>query len=132
VGNSGHADYVARSEGLYQSGKQSWSITQGLYAGQVLGEMMNAGVSRLTWWIGFGNCNGANGNDSTSLYGWQDFGAYNGSPTDRGYDLPGRGPHRTMSPTARAFQLFSQMASTGRRLTATSPRHDRCACLCGN
>ena len=27
-------------------GKQSWSITQGLYAGQVLGEMMNDGVSR--------------------------------------------------------------------------------------
>ncbi|MEI9970196.1 MAG: hypothetical protein WDM87_16855 [Terracidiphilus sp.] len=33
-------------------GKQSWSITQGLFAGQVLGEMMNDGVSRATWWIG--------------------------------------------------------------------------------
>ena len=46
-------------------------------AGQMLGEMMNDGVSRLTWWIGFGNCNGTAGNDSSSLYGWQDFGAYN-------------------------------------------------------
>ncbi len=114
--------YVGEIGGPYSNpGKQSWSITQGLYAGQVLGEMMNAGVSRLTWWIGFGNCNGTNGNDSTTLYGWQDFGAYNvfsdGSddPT-----CPGAGPVGTMSPTARAFQLFSQMAVPGQTvLTAT-------------
>jgi hypothetical protein len=114
--------YVGEIGGPYSNpGKQSWSITQGLYAGQVLGEMMNAGVSRLTWWIGFGNCNGTNGNLNTSVYGWQDFGAYNvfsdGSddPT-----CPGAGPLGTMSPTARAFQLFSQMAVNGQTvLTAT-------------
>jgi hypothetical protein len=114
--------YVGEIGGAYTNpGKQSWSITQGLYAGQVLGEMMNAGVSRLTWWIGFGNCNGQNGNDSTSLYGWQNFGAYNvfsdgsGDPT-----CPGAGPIGTMSPTAVAFQLFSQMAVNGQTvLTAT-------------
>jgi hypothetical protein len=121
-GTPGTPIYVGEIGGPYSNpGKQSWSITQGLYAGQVLGEMMNAGVSRLTWWIGFGNCNGANGNLSTSLYGWQDFGAYNvfsdGSddPT-----CPGAGPLGTMSPTARAFQLFSQMAVNGQKvLTAT-------------
>src|SRR5271163_4405898 len=114
--------YVGEIGGAYTNpGKQSWSITQGLYAGQVLGEMMNDGVSRLTWWIGFGNCNGTSGNDSTSLYGWQDFGAYNvfsDGPSDTG--CPGAGPIGTMSPTARAFQLFSQMAVNGQRvLTAT-------------
>ena len=115
--------YVGEIGGPYSNpGKQSWSITQGLYAGQVLGEMMNAGVSRLTWWIGFGNCNGQNGNDSLSLYGWQDFGAYNvfsdGSTEDP--TCPGAGPLGTMSPTARAFQLFSQMAVNGQTvLTAT-------------
>jgi hypothetical protein len=113
----------ARSEEPYSNpGKQSWSITQGLYAGQVLGEMMNDGVSRLTWWIGFGNCNGTSGNDSTSLYGWQDFGAYNvfsDGPPIRSH-LSGRGPLGTMSPTARAFQLFSKMAVNGQTvLTAT-------------
>ena len=95
-------------------GKQSMSITQGLYAGQVLGEMMNDGVSRATWWIGFGNCNGTNGNDSSSLYGWQDFGAYNvfaDGPDDP--DCAGAGPVGTLSPTARAFQLFSNVAVTG-------------------
>ena len=101
-------------------GKQSWSITQGLYAGQLLGEAMNDGVARLTWWIGFGNCNGNQGNFSTSLYGWQNFGAYNvfadgagdtaypnGSPCNYG------GPIGTMSPTAEAFNLFQQVAVKG-------------------
>jgi hypothetical protein len=114
--------YVGEIGGPYSNpGKQSWSITQGLYAGQVLGEMMNDGVSRLTWWIGFGNCNGSNGNDSAALYGWQDFGGYNifsdgtDDPT-----CPGAGPFGTMSPTARAFQLFSQMGVNGQTvLTAT-------------
>ncbi len=95
-------------------GKQSWSITQGLFAGQVLGEMMNDGVSRATWWIGFGNCNGTAGNDSASLYGWQDFGAYNVfSDGSADSDCPDAGPLGTLNPTASAFQLFSQVLING-------------------
>jgi len=98
----------------YNPGKQTWSITQGLYAGQVLGEMMNDGVSRATWWIGFGNCNGNSGNLSSSLYGWQSFGAYNiFSDGSEDPSCPGAGPIGTMSPTARAYQLFSNVAITG-------------------
>jgi hypothetical protein len=112
--------YVGEIGGPYSNpGKQSWSITQGLYAGQVLGEMMNDGVSRLTWWIGFGNCNGTGtpsdpANLSASLYGWQDWGAYNifsDGPSDT--TCPGAGPIGTLSPTAVAFQLFSNVAVTG-------------------
>jgi len=114
--------YVGEIGGPYSNpGKQSWSITQGLYAGQVLGEMMNAGVSRLTWWIGFGNCNGTSGNDTTSVYGWQDFGAYNVfSDGSEDSTCPGAGPVGTMSPTARAFQLFSQMAVDGQTVLTTT------------
>lgn len=107
--------YVGEMGSVYSNpGKQSMSITQGLYAGQMLGEMMNDGVSRATWWIGFGNCNGTSGNDSSSLYGWQNFGAYNvfaDGPTDAG--CAGAGSIGTMSPTARAFQLFSKVALNG-------------------
>jgi len=124
--------YVGEIGGPYiNPGKQSWSISQGLYAGQVLGEMMNDGVSRLTWWIGFGNCNGDSGNDSSSLYGWQNFGAYNvfadgagdtggtdNSPCNYG------GPIGTMSPTARAFQLFSNVAVTGEHVLTTNVTGD--------
>jgi hypothetical protein len=113
--------YVGELGSVYTApGKQSWSITQGLYAGQVLGEMMNAGVSRLTWWIGFGNCDEDSkgnplGNMSASLYGWQTFGAYNvfsDGPTDGPCGV-GSGAIGTMSPTARAFQLFSNIAESG-------------------
>ena len=116
-------------------GKQSWSITQGLYAGQTLGEMMNAGVSRATWWIGFGNCNEDSkgnplGNMSSSLYGWQTFGAYNvfsDGPTDGPCGV-GSGPIGTMSPTARAFQLFSNITESG----ATSPEEVLSATVTGD
>jgi hypothetical protein len=101
-------------------GKQSWSITQGLYAGQLLGEMMNDGIQRATWWIGFGNCNGSAGNNSASLYGWQDFGAYNifsDGPSDS--TCPGAGSIGTMSPTAVAYQMFSKVAITGENVLTT-------------
>jgi hypothetical protein len=114
--------YVGEMGSVYSNpGKQSWSITQGLYTGQVLGEMMNDGISRSTWWIGFGNCNGTSGNDSSSLYGWQSFGAYNvfsDGPSDS--DCPNAGPIGTLSPSARAYQLFSEVAVNGESvLTAT-------------
>jgi hypothetical protein len=121
AGSSNTPIYVGEMGSVYSTpGKQSWSITQGLYAGQTLGEMMNSGVVRSTWWIGFGNCDvnssgGADGNMSSSLYGWQTFGAYNvfsDGPTDGPCGI-GSGALGTMSPTARAFQLFSNVAVTG-------------------
>jgi hypothetical protein len=115
AGNPDIPIYVGEIGSVYSNpGKQSWSITQGLYAGQVLGEMMNEGLSRLTWWIGFGNCNGNSGNLSATLYGWQTFGAYNVF-SDGSLDptCPNAGPAGTMSPTAVAFQLFSNVAVTG-------------------
>jgi hypothetical protein len=128
AGKAGTPIYVGEIGSVSSNpGKQSWSITQGLYAGQVLGEMMNDGVSRLTWWIGFGNCNGDNGNDSSSVYGWQDFGAYNVFADGAG-DTGGTnnslcsygGPIGTMSPTAQAFSLFQNVAVSGESvLTAT-------------
>lgn len=105
-------------------GTQNWSITQGLYAGEILGEAMNDGISRLTWWDGFGNCAGNTSlpPNNSSLYGWQDWGAQNifsaGPSTDS--NCPGDGPAGTLSPTAIAFQLFSNVAVSGETaLTAT-------------
>ena len=55
-------------------GKQSVSIVNGLYLGQMLGTLMNAGVPRATWWVAYGSCD-QNGDNSKSLYGWQHFGS---------------------------------------------------------
>lgn len=112
--------YVGEIGSVYTDpGKQSTSITQALYAGQVLGEMMNDGVSRGTWWIGFGGCNDASdgGNFSSSLYGWQNFGGYmifsDGTPEYGCYDATPPVAEGTLLPTARAFQLFSAVAVNG-------------------
>jgi hypothetical protein len=107
--------YVGEIGSVYANpGRQSWSITQGLYAGQALGEMMNDGVSRLTWWIGFGNCNGDSGNDSSSVYGWQTFGAYNVfSDGSEDTTCPDAGSAGTMSPSAQAFNLMKHVLVNG-------------------
>ncbi|MGB9145414.1 MAG: hypothetical protein WCC14_06315, partial [Acidobacteriaceae bacterium] len=105
-------------------GTQNWSITQALYAGQILGEAMNDGVSRLTWWDGFGNCEGTSGlpPNNSSLYGWQAWGAQDifsaGPSTDSG--CPGDGNAGTLSPTAMAFQLFSNVAVNGENVLTAS------------
>jgi predicted heme/steroid binding protein len=118
--------YVGEMGSVYSNpGKQTWSITQGLYAGQNLGEMMNDGVARATWWIGFGNCNGQNGNDSSALYGWQNFGAYNVfSDGSEDPTCPDAGQIGTMSPTAVAFQLFSNVAVNGEHALTPSVAGD--------
>ncbi|MGB6686596.1 MAG: hypothetical protein WBE76_02000 [Terracidiphilus sp.] len=110
--------YVGEMGSVYTDpGKQTTSITQALFAGQVLGEMMNDGVSRATWWIGFGGCSDdTSGNFSSSLYGWQNFGGYmvfsDGTP-EYGCENATPVPAGTLLPTARAFQLFSKVAVTG-------------------
>jgi alpha-L-arabinofuranosidase len=129
VGESNTPIYVGEMGSVSSNpGIQSWSITQGLFAGQILGEMMNDGVSRATWWIGFGNCNGDEGdpwdgtlsNNNGSLYGWQTFGAYNvfadpSGDTGGGNASPCNygGGAGTMSPTAQAYNLFQNVAVDG-------------------
>jgi hypothetical protein len=121
--------YVGELGSVYTDpGKQTSSITQALYAGQVLGELMNAGVSRATWWIGFGGCaDSTTGNFSSSLYGWQNFGGYmvfsDGTP-EYGCENATAVPVGTLLPTARAFQLFSSVAINGETVLTASVTGD--------
>jgi hypothetical protein len=101
-------------------GKQSSSITQALFAGQVLGEALNDGVARATWWLGYGGCSDASsGNFSSSLYGWQNFGGYmifsDGLPESGCTSAPAlaRG---TLLPTADAYEVASHFVNNGERM----------------
>jgi len=130
AGNPKTPIYVGEIGSVYTTpGKQSTSITQALYAGQALGEMMNAGVSRATWWIGFGGCDSdpTQENFSSSLYGWQNYGGYmvfsDGLP-EYGCESAASLPAGTLLPTARAFQLFSQMAVSGEKVLNASVTGD--------
>jgi len=129
---AGHAStpiYVGELGSVYTDpGKQTSSITQALYAGQVLGELMNAGVSRATWWLAFGGCGDAtSGNFSSSLYGWQNFGGYmlfsDGLPE---YGCTNATPLAlgTPLPTARAFELFSSVARNGEHVLGATVSGD--------
>ncbi|MBV8197163.1 MAG: hypothetical protein JO263_03430 [Candidatus Eremiobacteraeota bacterium] len=104
--------------------KQNMSITQALYAGQIIGEMLNFGVARATWHSGFGGCQtpAAGGDFSPSLYGWQDFGgtmifsigtvAHHCSTTDV--------PLGTLMPTADAFEVASHFVRNGEHMLGVS------------
>ncbi len=122
LSNAGHAStpiYVGELGSVYTNpGKQSMSIVQGLFAGMVLGEEMNDGVFRSTWWLAYGGCNDASSgaNFSSSLYGFQNYGGYmilsDGLPEGGCSGAP-TVPRGTPFPTARAFQLMSQVAHEG-------------------
>jgi hypothetical protein len=98
-------------------GKQTQSITQALYAGQVLGELMQDGVARATWWLGFGSCDppSKGGDFSQKLYGWQNFGGAmifsdNAGKPNCPQDKARRG---TLLATARAYQVASNFVRSG-------------------
>ncbi len=98
-------------------GRQTSSITQALFAGQILGELMNAGVARATWWLGFGGCSDAQqGNFSAGLYGWQSFGGYmvfsDGTPEYGCRQAPVTALG-TPLPTAWAFALAARVIRAG-------------------
>ncbi len=101
-------------------GKQSMSIVQALFAGEVLGELMQDGITTANWWIAHGDCRQSpNGNYSSSLYGWQNFGGYqiisDGLP-EYGCTSAPTIPLNTLLPTAQAFKLASLVARDGEHM----------------
>lgn len=124
LGELGSVYNLAPGNHPYNPGKQTSSITQALFAGQVLCELMIAGVARATWWLAFGGCSDpSSGNFSTSLYGSQNFGGYmvfsDGLPETGCLAAPTI-PTGTLLPTARAYQLFSHVATSGEHVLKAS------------
>jgi hypothetical protein len=105
-------------------GKQTMSITQALYAGQIIGEMLNDGVARATWHIGYGACDppSKGGDFSKSLYGWQNYGGAmifsEGAIAKHcgGYNVP-RG---ALLATADVFEVASHFAKSGEHILGAS------------
>jgi hypothetical protein len=105
-------------------GKQTQSITQALYAGQLLGELLQDGVGRATWWLGYGGCDSPSkgGDFSRSLYGWQDFGGgmiFSDNANERNCPQ-NKAPRGTLMPTARAYQVASNFVRNGERMLGVS------------
>lgn len=125
AGHAGTPIYVGEIGSTYGTpGKQTMSITQALYAGQVLGELLQDGVARATWWLAYGGCNSKSGGGDfdSSLYGWQDFGGFmlfsDGTLQDG--CTSENVPRGTMLPTARTYQVASHFVRNGEHMLGVS------------
>jgi hypothetical protein len=112
--------YLGEFGSVYANpGKQSVSIVGGLFTGEAVAQVLQLGLPMSTVWLAFGGCN--TGNNSPSLYGWQDFGTY----TIFSDGLPENGCGQPISfgtdfPSARAYQLISHFAVSGGKMLGTT------------
>ncbi len=103
-------------------GKQSVSIVNGLFVGQMLGTLIEAGVPRATFWLAYGSCD-ETGDYSKKLYGWQHFGTEalfsDGlpNPYEGCADTP-QIPGGTPFPTARVMALMAKEIPAGSHVRA--------------
>jgi hypothetical protein len=99
------------------AGKQTVSITNGLFAGMAIAEVMKQpGVTMATWWLAFGDCEDAasGGNFDSSLYGWQNFGTYTlFSDNSSNCGSEDTVPAGTAFPDGQAYEILSQFAGSG-------------------
>jgi hypothetical protein len=127
---AGHADtpiYVGELGSTYGTpGKQTTSITQALFAAQVIGQLVENGVARATWWLGYGGCNSKTGGGDfdSSLYGWQDFGGFmvfSDGTIQEGCSSENV-PRGTVLPTGRAFEVAANFVRGGEHVVGVSVR----------
>ncbi len=102
----------------YNPGKQSTSIVNALFTGMALGEVLNDNLAVATWWFGAGGTQNCNHNNSASLYGWQNFGAYDLVAANTQYAWNGCNtgtivPEGTVFPSGNAFRLVTRFAVPG-------------------
>lgn len=101
-------------------GKQSVSIVNGLYSGMAIGEVLNEGLPMATMWQSIGAGCSTTNNNSSSLYGFQNFGSY-GQLADtwpNPYGCPGISaiPLGTLMPSGQAMALAAQFAVAGNQM----------------
>jgi hypothetical protein len=96
-------------------GKQTVSIVNALYAGMVQGEIMKAGISRAVIHRDTGGECITGGNNSSTLYGWQNFGS-DSLFADNFSPYPASVPPGTPFPEARSFTLSAQFGVAGNHM----------------
>jgi hypothetical protein len=112
----------------YNPGKQTMSIVNALFAGMVIGEVLNDRVDITTWWFGAGGNQGCGANNSASLYGWQGFGGYDLVAANTAYawnyctnnNGPLIVPEGAVFPSGNAFAMAQQFAQPGNSMLAVS------------
>ncbi len=112
----------------FDAGKQSVSIVNALFTGEVLAEGLERGVALQVWWFGDGGSQGCNKNNSASLYGFQQWGSYdlvfgntaynyNSCTNNSGGPIV---PEGTVSPSGQAYKMVSQFIANGGSMLSTA------------
>lgn len=110
----------------YAQGKQTVSIVNGLFAAQILVAGIQDGLAVDTWWFGVGGTQGCGNNNSSSLYGFQNWGGYDlvfGNTANYYNDCNSGGPivpEGTLTPSGQAFRLVSDFAKPGESLLSVA------------
>lgn len=118
--------YVAESNAVSNSqGKQSQSIVDALFAGQVIAQAATLGVTRMAWHAAFAQCNDgkAGGNFSRTLYGWQNWGS-SGMFSGAQSNCPQMPAFGTLLPTADSFLVASYFIHDGERMIGATVTGD--------
>jgi hypothetical protein len=109
----------------YNPGKQTVSIVNALFMGQNLVEGIKNNLMVTTVWFGDGGTQNCGNNNSSSLYGWQNWGSYDLVFGNTMYAYNGCSgntivPEGSLSPSGQAFALVSQFATPGDALLSLS------------
>jgi hypothetical protein len=105
----------------HPEGKQTMSIVNALFLGQMFGEIVKDKIEVAATWFGTGGTQGCGSNNSDSLYGWQNFGGYDLIAYKTQYDWNDcdNGPtvlEGTVFPAGYAQYLATQFAHDGEHL----------------
>ena len=102
----------------YNPGKQSTSLVDGLYLAETVGSLAATEFNNFLWWD-LRNGSLAGDNNSSSLYGYRQFGDYGLVASGDRSDTPLNTPY----PTFRAFELLAQWAAGGDRTVAAASNY---------
>jgi hypothetical protein len=110
----------------YNQGKQTMSIANALFTGMMYGEILNDNLAVATMWFGAGGSQGCGNNNSSTLYGWQDFGGYDAVAYNTSSSWNDCGntaktvPEGAVFPAGRAAYLVSQFATPSEHMLTAS------------
>ena len=104
-------------------GKQTTSLVNGLFAADSIGAIVNTEYASCLWWD-LHNGSQYQYNNSTSLYGWRQFGDYGVVATGDRSDTPLNTPY----PTFYGLKLASAWASGGDQIVQTTSDYNMLAC----
>lgn len=102
----------------YNPGKQTTSLVNGLYMADSLGNLLQTEFNSMVWWDLHNNQISTNNNSST-LYGWREYGDY-GIESGNSYAVVNSNPAHDGYPVFYVMKLLTHFARGGDKVVSTT------------